>query len=119
MESTPAWKPLAESYHAHHFHCPTCIAAGQWRGLRCAVKDMKTVLTELRTGQRFTGTHHETFSMRREQAEAVNKTHAYFHSIWKDDMHAVPRFLWNAKMRFGKTFSAPLSSPGWASSISC
>ena len=43
--------------------------------------------------------------MRREQAEAVNKTHAYFHSIWKEDMHAVPRFLWNAKMRFGKTFA--------------
>ena len=43
--------------------------------------------------------------MRREQAEAVNRTHAYFHSIWKEDMHAVPRFLWNAKMRFGKTFT--------------
>jgi hypothetical protein len=43
--------------------------------------------------------------MRREQVEAVNKTHAYFHSIWKEDMHAVPRFLWNAKMRFGKTFT--------------
>ena len=34
-----------------------------------------------------------------------HKTHAYFHSIWKEDMHAVPRFLWNAKMRFGKTFA--------------
>ena len=74
--------------------------------MRCSVADVKTVLTELRTGQRFTGTHHETFAMRREQAEAVNKTHAYFHSIWKEDMHAVPRFLWNAKMRFGKTFTA-------------
>lgn len=73
--------------------------------MRCSVKDVKTVLTELRTGQRFTGSHHETFVMRREQAEAVNKTHAYFHSIWKEDMHAVPRFLWNAKMRFGKTFT--------------
>jgi hypothetical protein len=74
--------------------------------MRCSLRDVKTVLTELRTGQRFTGTHHETFAMRREQAEAVNKTHAYFHSIWKEDMHAVPRFLWNAKMRFGKTFTA-------------
>jgi hypothetical protein len=74
--------------------------------MRCSVKDVKTAITELRTGQRFTGTHHETFPMRREQAEAVNKTHDYFHSIWKEDMHAVPRFLWNAKMRFGKTFTA-------------
>jgi hypothetical protein len=73
--------------------------------MRCTVKDVKTVLTELRTGQRFTGTHHETFAMRAEQRAAVDKTHAYFHSIWKEDMHAVPRFLWNAKMRFGKTFT--------------
>ena len=36
----------------------------------------------------------------------MTKTHAYFHSIWKEDMHAVPRFLWNAKMRFGKTFTS-------------
>ncbi len=74
--------------------------------MRCSVKDVKTVLAELRTGERFTGTHHETFPMRAEQVDAVNKTHSYFHSIWKEDMHAVPRFLWNAKMRFGKTFTA-------------
>ncbi len=82
------------------------FANAELEWMRCSVKDVKTVLTELRTGQRFTGTHHETFAMRREQGEAVNKTHAYFHSIWKEDMHAVPRFLWNAKMRFGKTFTA-------------
>jgi len=74
--------------------------------MRCTVNDVRTVLTELRKGQRFTGTHHETFEMRAEQRDAVKKTHAYFHSIWKEDMHAVPRFLWNAKMRFGKTFAA-------------
>lgn len=74
--------------------------------MRCALKDVQTVLTELRTGQRFTGTHHETFALRAEQRAAVEKTHAYFHSIWKEDMHAVPRFLWNAKMRFGKTFTS-------------
>ncbi len=74
--------------------------------VRCTLKDVKTVLAELRSGRRFSGTHHETFAMRAEQRAAVEKTHAYFHSIWKDDMHAVPRFLWNAKMRFGKTFTA-------------
>lgn len=61
--------------------------------MRCTVKDARTVLTELRTGQRFTGTHHEMFPMRREQAEAVKVTHAYFVSRWAEDMHAVPRFL--------------------------
>ena len=73
--------------------------------MRCTVQDVRTVLAELRTGQYFTGTHHKTFTMRVEQLKAVEKTHAYFHSIWKEDMHAVPRFLWNAKMRFGKTFT--------------
>ncbi|MET0008714.1 MAG: hypothetical protein ABW124_05355 [Candidatus Thiodiazotropha sp. 6PLUC9] len=73
--------------------------------MHCSVKDVRTVLTELRTGQRFTGTHHETFLMRREQAEAVVKTFDYYRSIWAENGNAVPRFLWNAKMRFGKTFT--------------
>ena len=73
--------------------------------MRCTVKDVKTVLTELRTGQRFTGTHHETFAMRREQSAAVAKTFDYFNSIWAEKRKVVPRFLWNAKMRFGKTFT--------------
>lgn len=74
--------------------------------MRCTLTDLKTVITEVRTGQQVTGSRHETFTMRAEQREAVDKTHAYFHSIWREDMHAVPRFLWNAKMRFGKTFTA-------------
>lgn len=73
--------------------------------MRCSVADVLTVINELRTGQRFSGTHHETFPMRREQAEAVDKTLNYYHSIWNEDKNAVPRFLWNAKMRFGKTFT--------------
>jgi hypothetical protein len=55
---------------------------------------------------RLSGSHHETFGMRDEQIQAVIQTHDYFHSIWKEDMHAVPRYLWNAKMRFGKTFAS-------------
>ena len=30
-----AWRELAQAYHAHHFACKTCQAAGQGRGLRC------------------------------------------------------------------------------------
>ena len=73
--------------------------------MRCTLKDVKTVLTELRTGKAFTGTHSETFAMRREQVEAVNRTCDYFRSIWAEKKKVVPRFLWNAKMRFGKTFT--------------
>lgn len=74
--------------------------------MECKPIDVRVAIAELCIGQPLTGTHHETFGMRPEQVEAVNKTHAYFHSIWKEDMHAVPRFLWNAKMRFGKTFAS-------------
>lgn len=73
--------------------------------MRVTPDDVKVAITELRHDVALSGTHHETFQLRPEQAEAVNKTHAYFHSIWKEDMHAVPRYLWNAKMRFGKTFA--------------
>jgi superfamily II DNA or RNA helicase len=74
--------------------------------MRSTVADVKTVLPELRSGQKFTGTHHENFPMRPEQADAVEKTFGYFRSIWSENKKAVPRFLWNAKMRFGKTFTA-------------
>ncbi len=78
----------------------------QLEWMRCTVADLRTVLTELRTGQVFTGTHHETFPPRAEQAAAVEQTYAYYQSRWDEDAKAVPRFLWNAKMRFGKTFTS-------------
>jgi hypothetical protein len=74
--------------------------------MECSVADVLTVIAELRSGQRFGGTHHETFDMRPEQADAVAKTAAYYESIWAEDADATPRFLWNAKMRFGKTFAS-------------
>ena len=73
--------------------------------VRCTVADVATVLAELRTGQRLGGTHHESFGLRDEQRDAVNKTRDYYQSIWAEDANAAPRFLWNAKMRFGKTFT--------------
>lgn len=73
--------------------------------MRCTVADVATVLAELHTGQRLGGTHHETFGLRAEQRDAVHKTRDYYQSIWAEDANAVPRFLWNAKMRFGKTFT--------------
>jgi hypothetical protein len=74
--------------------------------ISCSVKDVKTVITELQTGTKLSGTRHEDFGMRDEQSSAVEKTYDYFQSIWKEDKNSAPRFLWNAKMRFGKTFSA-------------
>lgn len=47
-----------------------------------------------------------TFKMRPEQQEAVNKAAGYFESFKQDNNGKPPHFLWNAKMRFGKTFAA-------------
>lgn len=77
---------------------------GEW--MACTLDDVRTVLTELRTGMRFSRNRNQTFPMRREQSDAVNITHRYYVSRWAEDMRAVPRFLWNAKMRFGKTFTS-------------
>ena len=75
---------------------------GELAWMRCSFAEVRTVLTELRTCQQITGIHHETLPMRRESGEAVGTTHDYCHSIWSEDRHATPRFIWNAKMRFGK-----------------
>lgn len=88
---------------AKGFANPVLGSAREW--MRCSPDDVKTAIMELRTGQALTGTHHEHFPMRREQAAAVDKTLQYFDSIWHEDGSAAPRFLWNAKMRFGKTFA--------------
>ena len=46
--------------------------------IRCSVKDVKIVISELQTGQRLSGDRHEQFGMRDEQASAVDKTYDYF-----------------------------------------
>ena len=47
------------------------------------------------------------FPMRPEQKRAVDKTATYFNAFKKDpdNRGLIPHFLWNAKMRFGKTFT--------------
>lgn len=45
------------------------------------------------------------FKMRPEQSNAVEITSKYFIDIKKKEKDFIPRFLWNAKMRFGKTFA--------------
>ena len=82
------------------------FAKTQLEWMRCTVADVQTVLIELRTGKSLEGTRDQNFPPRAEQAAAVEQTHAYFQSRWQEDAKAVPRFLWNAKMRFGKTFTS-------------
>lgn len=73
--------------------------------MRCTADDVRTAIAELRANESYSGSHHATFGMRDEQQAAVDKTYWYYQDRWSKDSDAVPEFLWNAKMRFGKTFT--------------
>jgi len=74
--------------------------------MRCTAADVLTAVRELQTGAARSVSRSEDFKMRAEQIAAVKKTADYYNSIWSENKKAVPRFLWNAKMRFGKTFAS-------------
>lgn len=74
--------------------------------MRCTKEDVLAAINELRARQEFDRRREANFPMRQEQADAVQMTVSYFQSIWDEDKKSVPRFLWNAKMRFGKTFAS-------------
>ena len=73
---------------------------------RCTLYDALTAIEEVRTETRFEGNRTRNFTMRDEQKKAVGMTKDYFLQAKKDDPARPPKFLWNAKMRFGKTFAA-------------
>ncbi len=77
---------------------------GEW--YRCNVEEVKAAIVAIKTGTSNIENRTQTFSLRPEQKEAVDKTMEYFASAKKDDPSRAPKFLWNAKMRFGKTFAA-------------
>lgn len=76
---------------------------GEW--FKCKVKDVEAAVVALATGIDNDDNRSATFGMRPEQSEAVDKTIAYFKSFKKENPGKTPHFLWNAKMRFGKTFA--------------
>lgn len=79
---------------------------GEW--FRCTAAQVKSAIIAVRTGQLNEENRSLDFRMRPEQEEAVRKTAAYFAS-WRSDRNnrkKPPHFLWNCKMRFGKTFAA-------------
>ncbi|MDY0094926.1 MAG: DEAD/DEAH box helicase family protein [Candidatus Vecturithrix sp.] len=81
-------------------------ASGEW--FRCTAAQVKAAIIAVRTGQLNEENRSLDFKMRPEQFEAVEKTAAYFTSWRKDknNKNKPPHFLWNCKMRFGKTFAA-------------
>lgn len=76
---------------------------GEW--FKCTVKDVQAAIVALKTGTENAENRTQTFKMRPEQAQAVDKTIAYYKNMEAEGAGRIPKFLWNAKMRFGKTFA--------------
>lgn len=77
---------------------------GEW--FRCSVKDVRNAVAAVRERRDSMTQRTQSFGMRPEQRAAVEKTQAFFARFEKDNPGVPPRFLWNAKMRFGKTFTS-------------
>lgn len=73
---------------------------------RCTATDVTAAIMSLRTGSANVENRTHNFEMRPEQYRAVEQTMHYFAQAVKDDAEHTPKFLWNAKMRFGKTFAS-------------
>lgn len=74
---------------------------GEW--YRCTADDVRAAWLAVRDRLDTAYDRTETFAMRPEQAAAVEKTALYFQSFRAEGR--TPHFLWNCKMRFGKTFA--------------
>jgi hypothetical protein len=72
--------------------------------VEASLTEVKAAIAAVRSGRTFDPGRTDDFGMRPEQQRAVEDTADYF-AMHSDDLRP-PRFLWNAKMRFGKTFTA-------------
>lgn len=79
---------------------------GEW--YRCGTKEVEQAIEAVRNYETTLLERTHDFAMRPEQERAVSKTAAYFRSFAQEPANEgrTPHFLWNAKMRFGKTFTA-------------
>jgi hypothetical protein len=75
---------------------------GEW--FACSIQQLKAVVLALKTGIVNEENRTLNYKMRPEQEEAVRRAAEYFKS-YKEE-HRTPHFLWNCKMRFGKTFAS-------------
>jgi len=72
---------------------------------RCTLNDVRAAINAVKEGTDNMENRTETFGMRPEQEQAVNITAKYFIAEKKASPNRSPKFLWNCKMRFGKTFA--------------
>lgn len=81
---------------------------------KCSKQDVSKAIIAVKTGNINLRTRSANFYPRPEQKAAVEKTFAYFEKIKVEKAKKIlpksftPKFLWNCKMRFGKTFASYL-----------
>ena len=76
---------------------------GEW--FQCNLAAVQAAIVEVKTGKVNDDKRTLNFAMRPEQQAAVEKAVEYFASFSAENPDKTPHFLWNAKMRFGKTFA--------------
>lgn len=72
----------------------------------CGAKDVLSAILQLREDIISEENRTATFKMRPEQVRAVDKTISFYNTAKQQEPNKSPKFLWNAKMRFGKTFAS-------------
>jgi len=77
---------------------------GEW--FKCTADIVKSAILAIKNNKTEIEQRTLDFKMRPEQQDAVDKTMTYFTSCQTENPGKTPHFLWNAKMRFGKTFAA-------------
>jgi hypothetical protein len=77
---------------------------GEW--FECKEEDVRSAIQNVRDRTFQDESRHLDFGLRPEQKAAIEKTAEYFERSFQDDPEHPPHFLWNAKMRFGKTFTS-------------
>ncbi len=109
----PAVRPDGSCFTDHDIH-----AALRRRGYRqlnagadrnewyqCDLDAVKAAIVAVRDNTENTENRTLSFQMRPEQAEAVQRAMSYFKQAEEAEPTRAPKFLWNCKMRFGKTFA--------------
>ncbi len=76
---------------------------GEW--FSCSIEKLQAALLSIKTGIDNEDDRTQNYKMRPEQEEAVKRASNYFKN-YKKVTKKTPHFLWNCKMRFGKTFAS-------------
>ncbi|WP_454165380.1 DEAD/DEAH box helicase [Gordonia iterans] len=101
----PAVRADGTEFSDHDVHAALVAAGirrigGEW--FEATIDEVKAAVATVVSGTAFQPTRTQTFRPRPEQQAAIDQTAAYFRAHTGTQS---PKFLWNAKMRFGKTFA--------------